>query len=97
MSQKYRGKYRIPSARASWWNYGWNAAYFVTICTKNRAHHFGRIIKGKMQLSEIGEIANTCWLAIPEHFPFVELGNHVVMHSMPGRIMYTASLSLINP
>ncbi len=32
-----------------------------------------------MQLSDIGQIAHTCWLAIPEHFPFVKLGNHIIM------------------
>lgn len=40
---KYRNKYRIPSARAQWWNYGWDAAYFVTIVTRNRKCVFGDI------------------------------------------------------
>jgi hypothetical protein len=30
---KYGGIYRIPSARRRNWDYGANAAYFVTICT----------------------------------------------------------------
>jgi putative transposase len=32
-----------------------------------------------MQLSEIGKLADQFWLEIPNHFPFVELGNFVVM------------------
>ena len=44
MSDKFQEKYRIPSARADWWNYGWNAAYFVTICTAHREHYFGEIV-----------------------------------------------------
>ena len=32
-----------------------------------------------MILSEIGEIAQACWLDIPNHFPFVRLGAFVVM------------------
>jgi REP element-mobilizing transposase RayT len=60
--EKYRNKYRIPSARASWWDYRWNALYFVTICTKNKEHFFGNVINGGMQLSEIGEIAKIEWL-----------------------------------
>lgn len=32
-----------------------------------------------MQLSEIGNIADQNWLLIPKHFPFVKLGNHVIM------------------
>lgn len=79
MSDKYQNKYRIPSARLQDWDYGWNAPYFVTICTQNREHYFGKIGNGKMQLSEIGEIAKKCWIEIPEHFTFVELGAFVVM------------------
>ncbi len=33
----------------------------------------------KMQLSKIGLIAQTCWLEIPDHFPFVKLGQFIVM------------------
>jgi hypothetical protein len=44
MSDKFQNKYRILSARAEWWNYGWNAAYFITICTAHREHYFGEII-----------------------------------------------------
>jgi len=32
-----------------------------------------------MQLSEIGELADQYWIEIPNLFPFVELGNYVVM------------------
>jgi REP element-mobilizing transposase RayT len=40
---------------------------------------FGNIKNGIMQLSEIGKLAEQYWLEIPNHFPFVELGNFVVM------------------
>ena len=76
---KYQNKYRIPSARAPFWDYGWNAAYFVTICTHNRMHWFGEIVNGEMILSDIGKIAQQCWLEIPQHFPFVKLDAFVVM------------------
>ena len=79
MSEKFRNKYRIPSARLKNWDYGSNAAYFITICTKDRCKHFGRITEGLMHLNEIGKIANKYWYQIPEHFPFVELGNFIVM------------------
>ncbi|HSI71197.1 MAG TPA: hypothetical protein VK941_13260, partial [Gillisia sp.] len=32
-----------------------------------------------MILSDIGNLANNCWLEIPQHFPFVKLGDHVIM------------------
>lgn len=46
MTDKFQNKYRIPSARATWWNYANNAGYFVTLCTKNREHYFGEIGTG---------------------------------------------------
>ncbi len=76
---KFKNKYRIPSTRLQNWDYGWNAAYFVTICTANREFFFGNIMDDKTDLSEIGEIADKYWLEIPEHFPFVKLDVHVVM------------------
>lgn len=33
----------MPSARLQGFDYGVNAAYFVTICTQNRQHYFGAI------------------------------------------------------
>ena len=44
MSEKYKNKYRIPSARLQGYDYGQNGAYFITICTKDRIHYFGDII-----------------------------------------------------
>lgn len=76
---KYKNKYRIPTARAQWWNYGWNGAYFVTICTKNKAHYFGKVVNGKMVLSPLGVIADLLWHEIPHHSPYVALGEFVVM------------------
>ena len=42
---KFRNKYRIPSTRLQNWDYGWNAAYFITICTANRECFFGDIVE----------------------------------------------------
>jgi putative transposase len=76
---KFQNKYRIASSRATFWDYGSNAAYFETICTKNRLCWFGNVIDKRMQLSAIGHIANSCWYEIPNHFPFIELGAHIIM------------------
>ncbi len=76
---KFKNKYRIESTRLRYWDYGWNGAYFVTICTKNRRCWFGDVVNAKMNLSAMGHIANSCWYEIPKHFPFVELGEHVIM------------------
>ena len=64
MTDKFRNRYRIASTRLKNWDYGWNATYFVTICTKNRLCFFGDIDKKQeplMQLTEIGKIAEIEW------------------------------------
>ena len=76
---KYKNKYRISSARLLNWNYATNGFYFITICTKNRQHFFGKIVDGEMILNETGNILQNYWLEIPVHFPFIKLGNFVVM------------------
>ncbi len=78
---KYQNKYRIPSSRLPHWNYGRNAAYFVTICTHDRQNFFGEISDGQMVLSEIGEIVRQEWLKTFEIRPDMNLtmGEFVVM------------------
>ena len=61
------------------WNYEWNAAYFITICTKDRECFFGEIVEGKMKLSAIGIIADIIWHEIKNHAKDIELGEFVVM------------------
>lgn len=81
---KYQNKYRIPSTRLQKWDYGWNAPYFVTICTAHRICYFGEIRNGKMFLSELGEIVVAEWLKTPIIRPdmnlvmdeFVVMPNH---------------------
>ena len=77
--KKFQNKYRIPSARAQWWDYGKDAAYFITICTRNREHYFGEVVNGKMELSHVGVLANVLWHEIKNHAQHVELGEFVVM------------------
>ena len=78
-SEKFRGKYRVPSSRLRNYDYGRNGAYFVTIVTKNRQNFFGEFQNGKMVLSEMGKMAKKYWYEIPRHFPFVRLDAFVVM------------------
>ena len=63
VADKFNNKYRISSARMKNWDYGSQAAYFVTTCTAKRIHHFGEIIATEskeipyeMYLSDIGII-----------------------------------------
>jgi putative transposase len=81
MPDKYQNKYRIPSARLQTWDYGSNASYFVTICTKNQEHFFGEIVDNAMQLNEIGKLSEQEWIKTLELRPDMnlELGEFVVM------------------
>ncbi len=79
MSEKFKNKYRIDSSRLRGYDYSQSGTYFVTICTKEREEFFGKIEKGEMVLSEMGEIANKFWQEIPKHFPFVNLDIYQIM------------------
>ena len=76
---KFQNKYRSESTRLRNWDYRWDAAYFITICTKDREHLFGRIADGVMHLSPVGAIADVLWYEIKNHTKNVELGEFVVM------------------
>jgi REP element-mobilizing transposase RayT len=65
MTDLYNNKYRIASARHPHWNYANEGAYFITICTQNRAHYFGYIDEGIMHLNTLGNIVMMEWLKTP--------------------------------
>jgi REP element-mobilizing transposase RayT len=76
---KFQNKYRIPSARLQNWDYGANGAYFITICTDKMQHYFGAISECELQLNELGKLAHQLWEEIANQFPYVELGNFIIM------------------
>ena len=43
------------------WDYASSGLYFITICTANRQHFFGKVEGGVMQLSNIGLIVKHEW------------------------------------
>ena len=78
MTDRFKNKYRIPTARARWHDYS-GGAYFVTICTQDREPYFGHIVDGKMVYTDLGISANDCLQAIPSHFPDAEIPEWIVM------------------
>jgi putative transposase len=72
-------KHHRRSLRLKEYDYPQPGAYFVTICTRERAGLFGHVINGVMRLNDAGEIARRCWEDIPYHFPTVELDEYVIM------------------
>lgn len=78
-AQKFRGKYRISSARLKGYDYGSNGAYFITICTSDRHCFFGDVENDDMVLNPIGKLVQKFWNMIPEYFPFIILDEMVIM------------------
>jgi REP element-mobilizing transposase RayT len=72
-------KHHRRSIRLKGYDYTQAGAYFVTICTKDRACLFGHVADGVMRLNQMGHIVRQCWLAIPDHVPHVLLDEFVVM------------------
>ncbi len=88
MADLFNNKYRISSARLQSWDYGREAMYFVTICTKNREYYFGEIVEtqcvasesesetqriASLNPTEIGTIAATEWYKTVELRPDMNL------------------------
>ncbi len=61
MSLNKKLPYR-QSIRLKGYDYSQPGFYFITICTKNRAHVFGKINNGVMHLNEYGRVAKKEWI-----------------------------------
>lgn len=72
-------KFRRRSIRLPEYDYLKAGAYFITICSFNKELIFGRVIDGKMILSEIGKIVKDFIEEIPKHFENVFVDEYVVM------------------
>ena len=72
-------KFGRQSIRLKNYNYAANGYYFFTICTHEKQCFFGNIINGKMQLSQIGKIAQQYWSEIPQHSKYTYLDEYVIM------------------
>ena len=74
-----KASYRIASNRLKEYDYTTPWWYFVTICTKDNKHHFGKIENHKMNLSNIGNIIQEEWLKTEEVRDFVDLDGYIIM------------------
>lgn len=75
----FKNKYRIQSTRLKDWDYSWDGAYFVTICTKNHDNGFGRIIGGELKETKLARIVRKSWLDLPNHYKNCVLDEFVIM------------------
>jgi putative transposase len=54
-------------------------SYFVTVCTHGRECTLGEIVDGKCVLSDVGEMVELVWRAVPDHYSGVLADSFVVM------------------
>ena len=72
-------KHHHRSIRLRGFDYARPGAYFVTICTRERACLFGDVVDGALVSNEYGRVMGSCWQALPRHFPHVRLDAFVVV------------------
>lgn len=92
----FRNKYKRESYRFKNWDYRNPGIYFITICTKDRAYHFGDCENGKVLWNESGEVASKFWKEIPMHFPHVKLDEYIVMPNHVHGILILVDMDVSN-
>ncbi len=95
-------KQRKPT-RLKDFNYGQEGSYFVTICTHNKMNILSYIDKKQdletatVQLSPIGQIAESCLLDLEERFPNIKIDTYVIMPNHIHAIISIQDASIPNP
>ncbi|MFZ6037670.1 MAG: hypothetical protein ACOYU1_05445 [Bacteroidota bacterium] len=72
-------KHNRHSIRLQGYDYAQPGVYFITIVAHDRKCLFGEIVNGDMRMNECGEMAQQCWLEIPNHFPQTQLDEYIIM------------------
>ncbi|WP_058868183.1 transposase [Chloracidobacterium thermophilum] len=67
------------SIRLQGYDYSQAGAYFITICTQDRACLFGEIVNGNMRLNDAGRMVEKWRCEINRKFPWVETDEHIIM------------------
>ena len=60
-------------------DYGTPGAYFVTVCTHERAPLFVEVEGGEVQLNDAGRMVRDAWMGIPARHPAVALDTFVIL------------------
>ena len=77
-----RANGRLPhrrSIRLKGYDYSQPGAYFITICTQNRHHLFGKIVVGEMKLNDAGKMVESIWNDIAEYYHGIEIDAFQIM------------------
>jgi putative transposase len=70
---------RRRSLRLKGYDYAQAGAYFVTMCTQDRACLFGDVVEGTVCLNAAGQLVAALWSDMPIRFPEIDLDAFVVM------------------
>jgi putative transposase len=72
-------KYHRRSIRLKGYDYSQAGMYFITICVQDMECFFGSVRNRKMILNDAGSMVEKWYFELPNKFPDIELGHHVVM------------------
>ncbi len=67
------------NTRAKGYNYNDNGGYFVTICTHEKRHLFGKIVNGEMKLNLYGKFVKNRIEKIDEIYDGVKVDKYAIM------------------
>jgi len=79
LQQDNSQRHHRRSIRLKGYDYSQAGAYFITICTQDRACLFGDVVDGEMRLNDVGGMVHDEWLRTADMRPNVELDAFVVM------------------
>jgi REP-associated tyrosine transposase len=66
-------KHHRRSLRLKDYDYKQKGAYFVTVCTQNRACLFGTVSDENVQLNDAGRMIQRTWAELPARFSDVDV------------------------
>ena len=72
-------KHHRRSIRLAGFDYAQAGSYFVTICTQNRECVFGEVVQGQMISNGRGQMVESVWHQLPQHYTRVKADAFVVM------------------
>ena len=72
-------KHRRRSIRLQGYDYSWQGAYYVTICTQNRECLFGNIQHNEMVLNQAGEMICKTWNDLSIKYPNIGIDEFIIM------------------
>ena len=72
-------KHHRRSIRLKGYDYAQAGAYFITVCSDQRARIFGEIVEGQFKSSDVGLVVKRIWENLPNHYAHLTLDAFVVM------------------